>query len=130
MAKKFAKPFYNSGAWKAVRKAYINHRIEIDGGLCETCHERPGVIVHHIDNLNEDNITDRNVTVSFDNLRLDCKFCHDREEGHFIKQKKTLCSFDENGQPLPPHRKEQMKEGKTAAPTYFFTDDVRMKGGL
>ena len=98
MARKFAKPFYNSSTWKAVRKAYINHRIEIDGGLCETCHERPGVIVHHIDNLNEDNISNRNITASFDNLRLDCKFCHDREEGHFIKQKKTLCSFDENGQ--------------------------------
>ena len=87
-------------------------------------------MVHHIDNLNEDNISNRNITASFDNLRFDCKFCHDREEGHFIKQKKTLCSFDENGQPLPPHRKEQMKEGKTEAPTYFFTDDVRMKGGL
>lgn len=22
-----------------------------------------------------------------------------------------------------------MKEGKTEAPTYFFTDDIRMKGG-
>ena len=102
MAKKFAKPFYNSKTWKAVRRAYIDRRIEIDGGLCETCRQRPGVIVNHIENQSEENVGDRPVTASMGNLRLDCKFCHDREEGHFIKSKKTKCQFDENGQPLPP----------------------------
>lgn len=105
MAKEFAKPFYNSNTWKAVRQAYISKRVAIDGGLCETCRQRPGKIVHHIENLTKENISDRLVTASLENLRLDCKFCHDREEGHFIKQKKTLCAFDGNGQPLPPSRK-------------------------
>lgn len=105
MAKEFAKPFYNSKVWKAVRRSYLKQRIAIDGGLCETCRERPGKIVHHIENLTEKNIRDREITASMDNLRLDCKHCHDREEGHFIKQKKTLCMFDENGQPLPPIQK-------------------------
>lgn len=104
MAKEFAKPFYNSATWKSVRKAYIAQRIAVDGGLCETCHKRVGVIVHHVEHLTEENVNDRSVTASMENLRLDCKFCHDREEGHFIKQKKTLCGFDENGQPLPPIR--------------------------
>ena len=102
MAKEFAKGFYNSKHWQATRRAYINERIAIDGGLCETCHEMPGVIVHHIKNLNEDNIGQPDITLSHGNLRLDCKACHDREEGHFIKKRQTRCSFDENGQPIPP----------------------------
>ncbi len=102
MAKEFAKPFYNSASWQAARRAYINHRIAIDGGLCETCKEVPGTIVHHIKSLNEKNISMPDVTLSFDNLRLDCKKCHDEEEDHFIKRKKTRCAFDASGQPMPP----------------------------
>ena len=102
MAKEFAKPFYNSARWQAARRAYINHRIAIDGGLCETCHEAPGTIVHHIKNLNKKNINMPDVTLSFDNLRLDCKKCHDEEENHFVKRKKTRCAFDASGQPIPP----------------------------
>ena len=104
MAKEFAKQFYNSQRWKDCRKAYINRRINIDGGLCEECHERIGYIVHHKRMLTADNINNPDITLNFDNLKFDCKECHDREEEHaFIKQKKLKCSFDEFGQPIPPY---------------------------
>lgn len=43
MAREFAKPFYNSGAWKKVRKTFIAHRVGIDGGLCQACKQEQGV---------------------------------------------------------------------------------------
>ena len=116
MAKEFAKPFYNSARWQAARRAYINHRVAIDGGMCETCKEVPGTIVHHIKSLNEKNISMPNVTLSFDNLRLDCKKCHDEEEDHFIKRKKTRCAFDASGQPMPPIRQNRALPSRPHAP--------------
>lgn len=47
MAQEFARKFYDSTAWRKCRGAYIQHRMAVDGGMCETCHERPGYIVHH-----------------------------------------------------------------------------------
>lgn len=105
MAKDFAKGFYNSKAWQAVRLAYIKYRIGIDGGMCETCGNRPGYIVHHKEELTEENISNTNISLNFENFKYDCKFCHDREEGHFIKEKETRCGFDANGMPLPPIEK-------------------------
>ena len=37
--KDFAKKFYKSQAWQDCRKAYIAKRMQIDGGLCEECHD-------------------------------------------------------------------------------------------
>ena len=54
MAREFAKPFYNSSRWKRCRGAYIKYRKSVDGGMCETCHDRPGYIVHHKIELNPD----------------------------------------------------------------------------
>ena len=103
MAKPWAKAFYKSKAWDACRTAYIARRKKIDGGVCEVCHDALGYIVHHIAPLTPDNINSPNVTLNFDNLRFECKECHDREEAHaFIRERKLKCSFDENGQPLPP----------------------------
>lgn len=36
MAREFAKKFYNSKAWRKCRTTYIEHRVAIDGGMCET----------------------------------------------------------------------------------------------
>ena len=103
MAKPWAKAFYKSKAWEACRTAYIALRKKIDGGVCEVCHDALGYIVHHITPLTPQNINNPNVTLNFDNLRYDCKACHDREEAHaFVREKKLKCAFDENGQPLPP----------------------------
>ena len=98
--KEFAKGFYNSAAWKKCRRAYIDSRIMVDGGMCERCGERVGYIVHHKELLTPTNITDPNITLSFDNLQYVCKPCHDEEEGHLIQRKGSCCGFDAEGQPI------------------------------
>ncbi len=99
-AKEFAKVFYKSKAWQKCRASYIAERIAIDGGMCETCKEEPGYIVHHIIPLTPENISNPNIALNHSNLRYDCKECHDKEEVHaFIKQSKLKCTFDNNGQP-------------------------------
>lgn len=79
MAKEFAKTFYNSKRWRKCRAAYIAYRQAIDGGLCESCHEVPGYIVHHKTELTPDNINDPDITLGFDNLKYDCHVCHQKE---------------------------------------------------
>lgn len=102
MAKEFAKAFYKSKKWRTCRKSYIDMRINIDGGLCETCREQPGYIVHHTIVLTPNNINDSHISLNHKYLKYDCKDCHDREEAHaFIKEKSLKCTFDENGQPIP-----------------------------
>lgn len=79
MAKEFARAFYNSKRWKDCRRAYIAKRISIDGGMCETCHEVPGYIVHHKTELTPDNINDPDIALGFNNLKYDCHICHQKE---------------------------------------------------
>ena len=103
MAKDWARSFYNSKAWRACRDSYKDERISIDGGLCEVCRKEIGSIVHHIIELTPENINNPHIALCFDNLRLDCKSCHDWEEGHFYEAhgvKRTRCAFDESGQPI------------------------------
>lgn len=76
MAKKFARAFYDSVAWKKCREAYatkVHH-------LCERCLSRgilkPGEIVHHVIELTPENINDPNITLSFSNLQMVCRDCH------------------------------------------------------
>lgn len=40
---------------------------------------KPGVIVHHKIHLTPENIYDRNIALSWDNLELLCRDCHDKE---------------------------------------------------
>jgi len=106
MAKEFAKAFYNSKAWKKCREAYIKYRISVDGGLCENCKEELGYMVHHKILLTQENIHDTNVSLNHAHLMYECKKCHDREEGHFKKNKKLSSiregyKFDEHGQLVP-----------------------------
>lgn len=104
MSKEFAKKFYNSNKWKRCRDAYIAKRVSIDGGLCECCKKEQGYIVHHITSLTVDNINNPDVTLNEDNLRYECKHCHDLEEGHYYDSlgiKKLKVRFDERGKPLP-----------------------------
>ena len=102
MAKEYAQAFYHSKRWKDCRRAYINNRIMIDGGVCEKCHDRLGYIVHHKVNITPDNITDPDITLNWDNLSWECKVCHDAEEGHGLNKKAALLvAFDASGQPIP-----------------------------
>lgn len=80
MAKEFAKSFYNSKAWKKCRAAYIAYRRQVDGGICESCHEAPGYIVHHKIELTPDNINDPDIALNFKNFKYDCHVCHQKEK--------------------------------------------------
>ena len=79
MAKDFARSFYSSKQWQDCRNEYAKRRHH----LCEDCLRRgiykPGVIVHHIEELTPFNITNPEITLGFDNLELLCRECHLRE---------------------------------------------------
>ena len=77
MAREFAKEFYNSKAWHKTKNAFIKSRIATDGGMCQECHDRPGVIVHHRHWLTPNNINDPDITLSWSNLEYVCHNCHD-----------------------------------------------------
>ena len=76
--------FYTSWTWRKCRKAFAESR----GNLCERCMKR-GVIepgskdrpleVHHKVPLTQENMHDPKVALSWDNLELLCKTCHDQE---------------------------------------------------
>lgn len=101
MAQEWAKNFYKSIKWLRCRNAYIQHRIMIDGGLCEECHNKPGYIVHHKEILTTDNILNPEVSLNSNNLEYVCKDCHDLFEGHGIRHTVVpLCQFDAAGQPI------------------------------
>lgn len=101
MAQVWAESFYKSKKWQRCRNAYIQHRIQMDGGLCEECKDRLGYIVHHKITLTQDNINDPEVALNHDELEYVCKDCHDLFEGHGLNQgSKPLCMFDTEGQPI------------------------------
>lgn len=97
MAREFAKAFYNSAKWRKCRKLYIINRLTIDGGLCEHCRSKLGYIVDHIEELNENNINDSNITLNHDNLQYLCLECHNKKT--FGKKRITAdgLSFDVDG---------------------------------
>ena len=74
--KDFARTFYHSKAWKAVREAAVSR----DGGLCRDCLQkglyRPAEEVHHIEPLTPQNISDPRIALSLDNLVSLCRECH------------------------------------------------------
>ena len=84
MHEQFANAFYGSGAWKRCRREFAKAR----GNMCERCYRKGLVVVgtrerplevHHKIPLTADNITDPKVSLSWDNLELLCKACHDEE---------------------------------------------------
>lgn len=103
MAKDFAKAFYASGAWQRCRDSYIRERTAIDGGMCEVCGQRLGLIVHHRVRLTEENITDPEVILGRDKLCYVCLECHndihalDIAEGRGVVKR---CAFSADGQPI------------------------------
>lgn len=79
MAREFAKAFYHSQAWIKTRAAYAKSV----GGLCEDCLKEgritPGKVVHHVVPLTPMNISNPDITLSWDNLKLVCQDCHAKE---------------------------------------------------
>jgi len=73
------KQFYRTKAWRRARQAYIDKRLSIDGGICEVCGNEPGLIVHHIEWLDDINCNDPNISLNPDNFRYECQTCHNKE---------------------------------------------------
>lgn len=76
IAKEFAASFYKTQAWQKNRAAFVANR----RGLCEVCAKKglivPGVIVHHRQQLTQENINDPSITMAWENLQLLCRDCH------------------------------------------------------
>lgn len=101
------KDFYNSKAWKTVRKnIWLKQNC-----LCARCYkpvyvdgisewipkdQRRTGIVHHIEYLNDTNIEDDNITLNEDNLIGICKECHEKEHHKDIATRKGY-EFDSYG---------------------------------
>lgn len=96
MAREFARQFYSSKAWQDCRDGYAAYR----GHLCENCLKRgiykPGVIVHHVEELTPFNIENPEVSMSWSNLRLVCRECHLKE--HDKRMKGRRYEFGPNGE--------------------------------
>ena len=94
--KEFANGFYDSPAWRHLRKEVYNER----KGLCEVCLKKglykPAKIVHHVIWLNAENITDESISLNKDNLMLVCKECHEH-----LHRRKERFIFDEDGNIIP-----------------------------
>ena len=73
------KQFYKSQAWRRARDAYIQTRLAMDGGLCEICHEEPGLIVHHTIWLDDVNCNDPDISLNPRRFKYECLACHNKE---------------------------------------------------
>ena len=80
--------FYNSKAWRRVSAAYMSSKHYI----CERC-GKPAQICHHKKWLNENNVHNPEMALSFDNLEALCQECHNIEHG----RKRDFLIFDDAG---------------------------------
>ena len=78
--------FYHTPSWRKCRETYlesVNH-------LCERCLQKglyvSARVVHHKIHLTEDNISNPDIVLNFDNLEALCQDCHNKE--HFKTSKK------------------------------------------
>lgn len=100
--KPYAEAFYKSPQWKACRDGYMKKV----GGLCERCLKkglaRAAVIVHHKEHITPENISDPNVTLSWDNLEALCRECHEQEHHKSTKRWKVDKYGRVLGKDIPP----------------------------
>lgn len=89
MAQEFAKAFYNSKEWKAVREYCIIR----DHHACVHC-GKPVEEVHHKVTLTPKNINDWNISLNPDKLISLCHDCHMKEHAGTIDYE---YEFDSNG---------------------------------
>lgn len=101
------KDFYNSKAWKTVRKnVWIKQNL-----LCNRCHKPVYVdglsdyipkdkrrigIVHHKEYLDNSNVYDVDIALNENNLEGLCKECHEEEHHQDVSTRKEYY-FDEKG---------------------------------
>lgn len=96
MAKEWARQFYNSKAWKDMRR-YILKR---DHYTCAHCQCRAAEI-HHIKELTPDNIDDINISLNPDNLISLCRDCHAKITKGYTGDVRDGFIFDERGNVIP-----------------------------
>lgn len=101
MAKSFAMKFYKGKEWRKCRASYIAKRRAIDGGLCETCREKLGYIVHHRIELTPENINNPDIALGHDNLKYDCHVCHNKEGAKDEGLGLVEYDFDPDGELIP-----------------------------
>ena len=89
----WAKEFYSSGAWKAVRELAKRR----DHYLCVDCFRagkiKPAEEVHHIVPLTPENIHDPNITLRLDNLKSLCKDCHKKYDPRRVPRRYKVDEF-------------------------------------
>lgn len=94
MAQDFSKGFYSTKTWQDCRNRYAAMR----GWLCEDCMKRglykPGVEVHHIEELTPLNIHRPEVTLNFDNLVLLCRECHKARHDKRLRDRRYTIAPD------------------------------------
>ena len=73
MAADWAKAFYNSKAWKSLRRLCLKR----DRYTCQMCGARAEE-VHHTITLSPDNIHDKHIALNIDLLESLCHACHTR----------------------------------------------------
>lgn len=97
--KEYAKRFYGSKEWHDCRRAFLQSK----NNLCERCstpdNPVPADIAHHKIYLNEKNIDNPEVALSWDNLEALCWECHNKEHH---RTKKPRYRFDNDGNLIPP----------------------------
>ena len=84
MAQAWAKKFYNSKEWKALRTRLIAEA----HFLCSECGESylkdsTQLIGHHIKELTPANVQDANIALNPANIKIICRRCHDKEHRRF-----------------------------------------------
>lgn len=105
MAKQYARSFYRSKQWDAVRRYCLMR----DNYLCREC-GRPAEEVHHIVHLSPTTIWDKSIALNPDNCVSLCKECHFNEhrEDQIAGRKNNFVEknilpkivFDESGSPI------------------------------
>lgn len=84
MAEPWAVQFYNGKSWRSLRGRLIAER----NYICEECggnfvFEPSRLVGHHKIELTPENITDVNIALNPDNIKIVCKECHDKEHKRF-----------------------------------------------
>ena len=82
--------FYRSDTWKMARAI----KIASASGCCEICGD-VGTEVHHIIHLTPQNISDPNITINQENLKLLCNACHNKIHNRF--EGRAQYTFDADG---------------------------------
>ena len=97
MAKAFARAFYKSKAWHALRDIVIAEQY----GMCKKCGMSTRLEVHHRIRLTPENITNPDIALNREHLVGLCYDCHMKADEHDYNKKINTSEgleFDEDGE--------------------------------